>query len=208
MISNKIGCVTTIFCLFLLIQSNNSPTVSLSYSNAQYLHTSDSFQLLPIENTVPESTFSTIENPNIAPQSSGTVAIVVQNSLYPSISDAVTQYRLDLNNTGYHTLLYTDVLSNAEELKSNFSLWYDSEGLIGAVLIGRLPYAQYYHPATESFAAETFICDLFLTDLDGNWGDSLPDDGIYDRAPTANPGRSHGCCQRNYRWNRLRHAFR
>jgi hypothetical protein len=49
------------------------------------------------------------------------------------------------------------------------------------VLIGRLPYAQYYHPAGNGFSAETFICDVYLMDLDGLWWDISPTDGIYDK---------------------------
>jgi len=79
-------------------------------------------------------------------------------------------------------------ISTAEELKSNLSQWYDSDGLIGAVLIGRLPYAEFYHDGSVSgFAADTFICDLFLTDLDGDWEDVLLIDGIYDMH-SASPG--------------------
>lgn len=109
-----------------------------------------------------------------------TVAIIVQDSLYPDVSVAVEQYRQDLNKSGYETLLYTDPIETHEELKNNLTQWYKSSGLIGAVLIGRLPYAEFYHPATSGFWAETFICDLYLMDLDGTWLDNNPVDGIFD----------------------------
>ena len=115
-----------------------------------------------------------------SPPATGSIVIIVENALYSSVSTAVNQYRTDLNNTGYHTILYTETLTTAEELKSNLSLWYDTESILGAVMIGRLPYAQFYHPANGGFAAETFICDLFLMDLDGDWTDVSPIDGIYD----------------------------
>ena len=121
-------------------------------------------------------------NPRIPkPPPKETIAIIVQNSLYPSISSNVTQYRQDLNNSGYETILYTKPISTHQELKGNLTLWYNTYNLTGAVLIGRLPYAQYYHPASTNFAAETFICDLYLMDLDGNWWDINPTDGIYDK---------------------------
>jgi len=110
-----------------------------------------------------------------------TIAIFVQNSLYASISTQVSQYRQDLNDSGYNTSLYTQSISTHQELKGNLTLWYNTSNLVGAVLIGRLPYAQYYHPASGSFSAETFICDLYLMDLDGSWWDINPADGIYDK---------------------------
>ena len=112
--------------------------------------------------------------------SNQTIAIIVQDSLYPDVSSAVAQYRQDLDNSGYNTLLYTDPINTHEELKGNLTQWYESVDLVGAVLIGRLPYAQYYHPATGGFWAETFICDLYLMDLDGTWSDDSPINGIYD----------------------------
>ncbi|TFF92580.1 hypothetical protein EU545_00545 [Candidatus Thorarchaeota archaeon] len=121
------------------------------------------------------------------PDVGDTIALVVENALYSSVSDSVQTYRKDLNDTGYRTLLYTQHISTAEELKSNLTQWYDTEQIIGAVLIGRLPYARYHHPASDSFSAETFICDLFLMDLDGNWYDVDPNDGIYD-VHSASPG--------------------
>ena len=113
------------------------------------------------------------------PPSLGTIAIVVEATLSPAVSVAVTQYRQDLNNSGYNTILYTQPIDTHQELKGNLTHWYESENLLGAVLIGRLPYAQFYHPAGD-FEAETFICDLFLMDLDGTWSDTSPTDGIYD----------------------------
>ncbi|MGQ4911288.1 MAG: hypothetical protein ACP6KW_03885 [Candidatus Thorarchaeota archaeon] len=120
---------------------------------------------------------SMVPYPSVTPSA---VAVVVESSIYANVSSAVAQYMLDLNNTGYHTLLYTAPISSAEELKGNLSVWYTEDSLIGAVLIGRLPYAQFYHPTNGGFNAETFICDLFLMDLDGTWSDLNPVDGIYD----------------------------
>ena len=113
------------------------------------------------------------------PPSLGTVAIIVEDALYPAVSASVAQYQQDLNDSGYRTILYTRPLDTHHELKDNLTQWYESEDLLGAVLIGRLPYAQFYHPAGD-FEAETFICDLYLMDLDGTWSDTNPVDGIYD----------------------------
>ncbi|MFX1562888.1 MAG: hypothetical protein ACFFDP_06235, partial [Promethearchaeota archaeon] len=116
------------------------------------------------------------------PPPTETVAIIVQNSLYASISASVTQYRQDLNDSGYDTILYTQVLNTHQEVKGNLTYWYNTySNFVGAVLIGRLPYAQFYHPAVTGFSAETFICDLYLMDLDGSWWDINPTDTVYDK---------------------------
>jgi len=123
---------------------------------------------------------NTLRTPKPPPKE--TIAIIVQNTLYPSITPNVTQYRKDLNDSGYETILYTKPIATPQQLKGNLTLWYNTRNLRGAVLIGRLPYAQYYHPAKPpNFGAETFICDLYLMDLDGNWWDINPVDGVYDK---------------------------
>ncbi len=118
------------------------------------------------------------------PPPTETVAVVVENALYPSISAAVTQYRTDLNNSGYNTIFYTSFIGNHTIFRSLLNQWYTTyPNFVGAVIIGRLPFAQFYHPAASGFAAETFICDLFLMDLDGNWYDTgMPGHaaGVYD----------------------------
>ncbi len=118
--------------------------------------------------------------PSESIQEADTVALIVENSIYADVSDAVNQYRKDINDTGYRTILYTNAIATAEDLKDLLSNWFESDNLIGAVLIGRLPYALYHHEASESFSAETFICDLYLMDLDGQWSDLNPVDGVYD----------------------------
>ncbi|TFG02955.1 MAG: hypothetical protein EU542_03650 [Promethearchaeota archaeon] len=111
-----------------------------------------------------------------------TIVIVVENSLWgvSVVQTAVNQYILDLQNTGFTTILYTNAISTVQSLKSLLQSWYTSYSISGAALIGNLPYAQYYHPAITGFSAETFICDLYLMDLDGNWWD-LNTDGVYDK---------------------------
>ena len=109
-----------------------------------------------------------------------TIAVIVESSIFPNVSEAVFQYRKDLNDTGYHTILYTNHIATAEVLKTLLSSWYESDNLVGAVLIGRLPYARFHHDESLEFSAETFICDLFLMDLDGQWSDENPTDGVYD----------------------------
>ena len=159
---NKIGYAAIILCVLFLCQARSNLYASITLE--------DNLSVVSrVENTISTSSLSSMEGEPIVPQGLGTVVIVVENALYSSISTAVAQYRQDHNDTGYHTILFTDFLSSAEQLKVNLSNWYTSDNILGAVLIGRLPYAQFYHPAGNGFSAETFICDLFLTDLDGTW---------------------------------------
>ncbi len=178
MTSNKVGFVAAILCVLLIYQMTSSIT-TLNTSDASSIITSGHIEQYSSESS------SSVESPTMmvdvpAPQTAGTVAIIVENAIYSGVSAAVNQYRQDLNDTGYYTILYTNSISTAEQLKALLSNWYTSDGLIGAVLIGRLPHADYHHPTANGFSAETFICDLFLTDLDGTWGDSNPTDGVYD----------------------------
>jgi len=111
------------------------------------------------------------------------VLTIVDNPLWvgnAAIRTAVQQYRLDLNNTGYHTILFTNYIANVSYLKQIIQGYYYSDQISGVVLIGPLPSAFFYHPASTNFSAETFICDLFLTDLDGQWIDGPTPDGVYD----------------------------
>jgi len=114
------------------------------------------------------------------PAGGKSVAVIVQDSLYSNVSSEVTQYCRDLEDSGYNTILYTGQVNSHQDLKDMLFQWYDSSSLVGAVLIGRLPYARFHHPASVQFDAETFICDLYLMDLDGTWSDTVPQDGIYD----------------------------
>ena len=97
------------------------------------------------------------------------ILVIVENVLNstPAVQTAVATYVTDLNNTGYNTILYTAAIANVQALKTLLQNWYTTYNIEGAVLIGNLPFASYYHPAAPGFAAETFICDLFLMDLDG-----------------------------------------
>lgn len=114
------------------------------------------------------------------PPPAETIAIIIQNSLYSSVSTQVTQYQTDLNNSGYSTLLYTQTINTVQELRGNLTFWFSSySDFTGAVLIGLLPYAQFYHPSSGLFSAETFLCDLYLMDLDGDWYD-IGTPGIFD----------------------------
>ena len=109
-----------------------------------------------------------------------TIAVVVESVLYSGISDSVAQYLDDLRKTGFDTILHTDYIATHQQLKALLTNWSEASELIGAVLIGRLPYAEFHHERTANFDPETFVCDLYLMDLDGTWDDVNPADGVFD----------------------------
>ncbi|NHJ47499.1 MAG: hypothetical protein FK733_06915, partial [Asgard group archaeon] len=112
-----------------------------------------------------------------------TIGIIVDPVLWAigaTVQNAINQYKKDLEDTGYVVLLHTAAIGTVQQIKTFLQNWYNVNGISGVALIGNLPYAQYYHPANPSFSAETFICDLYLMDMDGTWSDTSPVDGIYD----------------------------
>ncbi|TFF96286.1 hypothetical protein EU546_01735 [Candidatus Thorarchaeota archaeon] len=109
-----------------------------------------------------------------------TVGIVIADSVYPSIVGGLGRYEGDLEGSGYQTVVHSDHLQTHQQLKSLIVNWSQLYSLAGVVLIGRLPYAEFYQPPSPYFDAEVFICDLYLMDLDGSWWD-LDSDGIFDK---------------------------
>ena len=111
------------------------------------------------------------------------VVVIVESGLWGDVDirTAVNQYVNDINDTGYDPILYTSAIANAQLLRALLIGWHNSDSIIGAVLIGDLPYAEFYHDdSVAGFPAEDFICDLYLMDLDGTWQDLEGSDGIFD----------------------------
>ena len=115
------------------------------------------------------------------PSSSGVVRIYVNNTIAGSISNEIDQYEQDVINQGYTVQVVNWSHTNVSLLRNdliNASL--QPEGLEGAVLIGNLPAAVLQYYDTPWARWRTYPCDLFLTDLDGQWVDSDIADGLFD----------------------------
>jgi len=109
---------------------------------------------------------------------SGVVRIYVNNTIAGSISNEIDQYEQDVINQGYTVQVVNWSHTNVTRLRNdliNASL--QSEGLEGAVLVGDFPAAflQYYY-----YTWTTYPCDLYLTDLDGEWVDNDVADELFD----------------------------
>jgi len=110
------------------------------------------------------------------------IDIIVNESLYPSITGAIDTFLLDLQMDGYGVNLYTanEVLSPSA-LRNILQQDWASLDITGVILIGDLavPWYEMNEPADWGGAFVQFPCDLYFMDLDGLWGDSDLD-GMYD----------------------------
>ena len=115
------------------------------------------------------------------PSSSGVVRIYVNNTIAGSISNEIDQYEQDVINQGYTVQVVNWSHTNVTLLRNdliNASL--QPEGLQGAVLIGDLTAAILRYYDNFWYIWRNYPCDLYLTDLDGEWVDNDIADGLFD----------------------------
>ncbi|NLX23215.1 MAG: hypothetical protein GXY55_16310 [Phycisphaerae bacterium] len=110
-------------------------------------------------------------------QQQGRVAVIIESSIYDSISASVTTYLGDLANVGFSTTAIA-LSGNAEYLRNTLiALYGEPESLVGAVLIGELPYVIYEMiqdwGGGEGPEYEDFPCDMYFMDMNGQWEDQL-----------------------------------
>jgi hypothetical protein len=123
--------------------------------------------------------------------SNGRIALIVHNSIFDAVHQAVTEFTWDLAAAGWSTTIYRFTSGSAPSLRSYlYSLYTSGEGLKGAILIGDIPYIIYEMMQSWDGGAtweyDDFPCDIFYMDLNGTWSDSLtdrsvqPNNGKYD----------------------------
>jgi len=126
-----------------------------------------------------------------------TVIVFVELTKYTLLTSELTTYTTDLTMNGYYPVVLTVSGGSAEDLKDTLLTYYtnDTYDLVGAILIGDLPTAWFYH-ANDFSGGATFPIDLFLMDMDGTWTDGNSDgkyeshtDGSGDTAPELFTGR-------------------
>ena len=111
----------------------------------------------------------------------GHVRIYVNSSIANSISTEIDQYKQDVIDQGYTVEIINWSQTNVTLLRNDLiNASVQPEGLEGAVLIGDLPAAflQYYDSPWS--VNRTYPCDLYLTDLDGEWVDIDVADDLFD----------------------------
>lgn len=102
------------------------------------------------------------------------IAIIVEDAVYPYVATSLATYQSDLLTKGYSSVVSTVSGGTPEDLRDYLiGLYTDPDSLIGAVLVGDVPYIIYelmqdwgYGPEYEDFP-----CDLFFMDMDGAWLD-------------------------------------
>lgn len=127
------------------------------------------------------------------------IAVVVAENVNAELDADLDQYVADLENRGYSVERSTySSAGTAEDLKDYFGGKLP-EGLVGAVLVGELPFA-WYQVANDGDAngmftglpvdfTEEFPCDLFLCDLDGVWADDSTFNGMENPLSPGSDGR-------------------
>jgi len=100
------------------------------------------------------------------------LAILVNETLYPAIETSLTQYLADLGLEGYTVFLQEVSGGSPEDIKSWIQTRYDT-GSKDILFIGDVT------AAWAEVSGDQFPSDLFYMDLDGTWLDTN-DDGVYD----------------------------
>jgi len=111
------------------------------------------------------------------------VLVIVNRSLLPDIQANLDRYAADVQGLGYQVGVYECAYGTAEELKAFIK--GQSTDLVGCVFFGDVPCAWYeVQNDHDYYGYASFPCDLFLSDLDGEWSDnettSPMQAGVYD----------------------------
>ncbi|UCC11381.1 MAG: T9SS type A sorting domain-containing protein [candidate division WOR-3 bacterium] len=120
----------------------------------------------------------------------GLVDIVVYAPIYTGIMDSLSVYISDLISEGYTVRVDTVRGATAFDVRNHF-IMLSGSNLVGAVLIGNVPFAWYEEDDGQE--REEFPIDLYFMDLNGIWVDA-DTNGLYeyhtgDRAPEIWVGR-------------------
>jgi hypothetical protein len=115
----------------------------------------------------------------------GKVLLMVNSQLYNSIATSLSVFRSDLESEGYNVEIFGWSGGDCKDFRA--FLQQQSDGLLGAILIGDLPipwlqWALYYDTYWCDNDSPFFTAyDLPYMDLDGTWYDNN-DDGAWDSA--------------------------
>ena len=113
--------------------------------------------------------------------------IIVDNGIYPAIENSINVYQSDLQNEDLNPITIAYEGSSVSDLRNLIISYYESDSIVGAVLIGNITSAWY--EMYEDFDNDgqpddpemvEFPIDLYFADLDGDWSD-LNQNGIFDR---------------------------
>lgn len=129
-----------------------------------------------------------------------TVLVLVNADIVEEIQPALDRYLFDLEDSGYAVVAFQSSGGSPEDLKAEIASIYSglttTGGLVGAVLVGKLPVPWFEMDDDFYGRRSEFPIDLYYMDLDGDWIDSDTDgmfdlhtDGQGDQAPEIWMGR-------------------
>lgn len=104
----------------------------------------------------------------------GDIAILIDNAVYGSLTNELTQLCQNLQSEGYTIHSHTISGGTPEEVKTLLQNLYNTNAIEGALLIGNIPVA-WFEIADDfhAYGYADFPCDLFFMDLDGTWLDTM-----------------------------------
>lgn len=110
----------------------------------------------------------------------GKVLLIAEASLYEQLTEEIQRYAFDIHTAyGCETILETVSGGSHRDIK-NLILSY-SFSLDGAVFIGDIPHATFEIADDHNkYGYRSWPCDLYYTDLNGEWGDT-DGNGKYDK---------------------------
>lgn len=117
-----------------------------------------------------------------SPTGSKGVLVFIDNGIFSSLYDSseFKTWITDLEKLDYKLQITQIISGTSSELRNYLVNYYNGRGLVGTVMIGDVPYANYEMYGTFGGAYnEQFPIDLFFMDMDGIWQDT-DGDGVYD----------------------------
>ena len=102
------------------------------------------------------------------------IAIVVDDSVYTEIAASLATYQADLARRGYSSVVSLVSGGTPEDVRNYLiGLYNEPDGLVGALLVGNVPYLIYEMMQDWGSGPEyeDFPCDIFFMDMDGTWVD-------------------------------------
>jgi hypothetical protein len=159
------------------------PSMWMDPNNLERPHTKPFQAPLTLINTAEVKRERTLEQLDVitplAPfaQQQGRITVMVETGIYSAISSSLATYTDDLANMGFSSIV-VQFSGDAEYLRDTLiTLYNEAESLVGAVLIGDLPYVIYEMNQDWGWGweYEDFICDFYFMDMDGEWLDQLDD---------------------------------
>ena len=99
------------------------------------------------------------------------IYLIVDESIYSSITDSLNQYKKNLENSGFSVAIHLCSNCTPADVRSLLQEALP-DGLMGAVLVGYIPSAWYEMTCWDPPEHEEFPIDLYYMDLNGNWTDA------------------------------------